>query len=735
MGHPKKCDRKFPCGSCKKRGCGDICPDGAIALLIHCRFILANTAELHDRISQLSERVRQLEDGLEEASRSDASTQPHPLLAPDLVCIKNTQQSQSLDIDAFHESMRAAANSTPQRNSEYTMEGPNFVPYGTMARPPDINIPSDIMHFSVGFPFPWYMDVTVRKRLRDCMPPRHETEALCDQACRNALWQYNLDPRETFLRNLIHHCYAPDIAEVQPRKLALLLIVLAIGSHVDLSRTIGTNILHGEAYHHLARACICEIPLMEEPDFDELHALFFFVWYHLVFSDNKKAVGYAWNLLGFVIKMAQGLGLHRAGSKGKSIPDEDDRRRAIFWELLNLDCRLSLSLGRPPSISLAHVDAKRPDYSSPNVPSDIVLYHDWKNGFFTDCLAQVLDCMTSLGSQSYARVLELDILVREYPVPPLLDTSASKHSTVRINMQRAFVSVSRVIAVLQLHRRCFTEAMNHTREILQFEHKYAPSVVATYMGASELISIVALLLDREPDLSCRFLSFWFNAFSAAVTLSLIISRSPLSPLAISALEDLDRVCDLFTRVQEVLPFCGKALPMLEKVATNSRNKHAEATRRSESRMHGHDGSLTMCMLPESFKGVHSSVTKYAQEMILTPVRMSPTLGNSALYSQSGHEGGYRGHSGHLQNAVYNESQMWLPEVYRFASAGVAPNEQFTTTPGLPGGLEVTRSSRVAQSDPSPFTPMDPRVGKHETVNLEHGEITVDLTDTSYMAWF
>ena len=48
-------------------------------------------------------------------------------------------------------------------------------------------------------------------------------------------------------------------------------MVLAIGSLVDLNRPLGS--LHGEAYHHLARAAICEIPLMEEPDFDVLHAL------------------------------------------------------------------------------------------------------------------------------------------------------------------------------------------------------------------------------------------------------------------------------------------------------------------------------------------------------------------------------------------------------------------------------------------------------------------------------
>ena len=104
------------------------------------------------------------------------------------------------------------------------------------------------------------------------------------------------------------------------------------------------------------------------------------IYYHLIFSDNKKAVGYAWNLMGFVAKLAQGVCIiyrfcaslwlllrHRqAGSayviswtcyhlpwtnvipsvdrdgarSSKTIPEEHERRRAIFWELLNMDCRM-----------------------------------------------------------------------------------------------------------------------------------------------------------------------------------------------------------------------------------------------------------------------------------------------------------------------------------------------------------------------------------------------------------
>ncbi len=117
-------------------------------------------------------------------------------------------------------------------------------------------------------------------------------------------------------------------------------------------------------------------------------------------------------------------------------------------------------------------------------------------------------------------MIELDNKVRAYNIPPLLDEHIqSSVSTRLLTMQRGFVSTSREIALLQLHRRYFTDAMNNSRDPFRFHHKYAPSVVATYLGASALISTVEALFEKEPQLSGRFLCFWFNAFSAAVSMS------------------------------------------------------------------------------------------------------------------------------------------------------------------------------------------------------------------------
>ncbi|KAF7299600.1 4Fe-4S ferredoxin-type domain-containing protein [Mycena chlorophos] len=658
--------------------------------------------------TQSSDRVRQLEDGLESVHSE------HPLLAPDLRRIKTSQELY----------VPHTNGSSPSANPD-----PASAPL----------VPPDILQLSVTFPFPWSVDLKIRQRIRDALPHRADAQALAEEARRNALWQYNLDPSQTFVDLLIQSVYTTPIAELSPRRLALLLMVLSIGSLVDLSRPLGS--LHGEAYHHLARAAVCEIPLMEEPDFDELHALSIMIWYHLVFSDNRKAVGYAWNLMGFVAKLAQGLGLHREGSRLKMIPEESERRRAIFWELLNMDCRMSLSLGRPPSLSLQHVDTKTPTYvESPHVPKDEVLYHEWKNSFFIKCLSPILEVVASVSPVDYKQVLELDARARDFLAPPALnDTGATTRFLV---MQRALVASGRDIALLQLHRRFFQEALSG--EFTDLHHPHAPSVLATYIGASSLIATIEALFDREPHLSSRFLHFWFNAFSATVTLSMFVCRAPATSLAPYAVQDLDRICRLFRRVATLLPFSAKSLPIMEKLA--------DKARRACAHWHGATAltppappSSSGVALPPAFGGAHSTLARYADEMTFTPPRV-PTPQPPAI--PIGRD---------------PTSYSWLPDVYRFGTAGVGVEERYRVqedhvyAPGtLPNygnkliGIQPPAqapeagqqkqnqqqpSIPFATAQPTPFVPSEPRVAANDSFDFEHGALTAELAETSYMAWF
>jgi hypothetical protein len=57
-------------------------------------------------------------------------------------------------------------------------------------------------------------------------------------------------------------------------------------------------------------------------------------------------------------------------------------------------------------------------------------------------------------------------------------------------------------------------------------HHYAPSVIATYLSASNLITAVETLFEQEQQLSARFLHFWFNTFSAVVCRLVLLALLP-----------------------------------------------------------------------------------------------------------------------------------------------------------------------------------------------------------------
>ncbi|KAI6147550.1 fungal-specific transcription factor domain-containing protein [Pisolithus thermaeus] len=575
-----KCDRVFPCQSCSKRGCAEICPDGALTSGKGSRFILANTEQLHAKIIQMSDRIRQLEEALG-SLQVKCAQEPHPLLHQDLLRIKNSLELYSPQTPTS----RLSHIDSPQHPPANDRRRHSIPDTGLSRKSEEASSTGDIVlddsylcpeieKLSRTFPYPCLPNNLMRESIHRMLPPREEAEHLCAQARLNALWQYNLDPSETWLPNLVHHVYTTPVRELSFRRLSLLFIMMAMGTLVDLNQQNDSP--RAELYHRLARASLCEMNLMDEPSLDLLQTLFYMIWYLLIFSDKSQAVAYAWSIMGLAVKLMQSLGLHRDTNKGKVIPEESQRRRMLLWELLSLDARLALSLGRPPSICLEHVDCRRPSYFGPEMHSvgGSQSYHEWKHGFFLECLTPVLDAAISAQHQPYLKILEVDKAVRSYPVPTVLDIFNQRDvSTNRqLGMQQVLVSSGREIVLLQLHRNFFTEALN-TYDAFSYRHRLAPSVVATYLSATRLIATLKILEEREPQLSKRFMCFWFNAFSGAVALSLIVSRTPYLSLAPLALQELGTVYRLFAKVAQQCSKVDQALPLLRKIAEKARRSY------------------------------------------------------------------------------------------------------------------------------------------------------------------
>ena len=169
------------------------------------RFILAGAEQLHEKIFELGDRVRQLEDALE-LLHSKTSKEPHPLLAPELLRIKTSQElygssiphhvpstlsasdlSASARDEHLRQSVKALSLSSQPPYAGSSRPNADFLPTGDTGSPPDIA--PDILQLSATFPFPWAVDVSMRKRIRDALPPRSEAQRICEEARANALWQ------------------------------------------------------------------------------------------------------------------------------------------------------------------------------------------------------------------------------------------------------------------------------------------------------------------------------------------------------------------------------------------------------------------------------------------------------------------------------------------------------------------------------------------------------------------
>ena len=149
----------------------------------------------------------------------------------------------------------------------------------------------------------------------------------------------------------------------------------------------------------------------------------------------------------------------------------------------------------------------------------------------------VLDCVSATQPSSYPDILGLDSKIRSFDVPARLQMVDSEGVSSNEAMQQAMTSCTRdtgecildlaagptkvphCTALLHLHRNYVMQALNSPD--FTVKHRYAPSVLAVYLSASNVIWTVDTLFSWEPTLSTRFTVFWSNCFSAAV-------RSPVN---------------------------------------------------------------------------------------------------------------------------------------------------------------------------------------------------------------
>ncbi|EPQ52220.1 hypothetical protein GLOTRDRAFT_28919, partial [Gloeophyllum trabeum ATCC 11539] len=635
-----KCDKKIPCNTCVKRGCANICPNGSskctfLILMSLGRLILADTDALHRKITQLSERVRQLEDALG-IMQAAVSQERHPLLRDELLKVKFwpevTQDDEAQpqaespgvadtalelgtlsigengDAKYFGRSAGAEVRKKPSA-------GLSHDPADELTLPPELgDFPALVATFDA-----WNSDARqVLQALEASLPPITRAWSLCE-----AYYEYSAFFRPVKRDEFVDHFMTPlyaalrenaepgSIAERMPHKLAVVYLLFAMGALMDLTQPPYNK----EAWRYavLGKNALLMKSVKESPAIETVQAMALLAHFFSQ-SGRRNTVEYSWAIISNCLRLAQSVCIPSRSLqvlRSCVVVDRDcarwgleekhiQRRRYVFWEVYKCGVHLSLQVGRPPTIAAAFIDCEYPTDDEQTTDSQGKVepgFWQWQYSVVKDYMAPILEDAIAVKPSSYEFVLEFDRKIRQMTVPesvsfvPSSEQDGYERPAIWFKVCRVMqcrLSLSWLVlmlmcgvnfrfhsALLFVHRPFFAKAlMDYGNDPMR--SPYAPSYLASYRCAVLLIKSHVQYFQRCPDLFLRLGGFWTYVFTAAVVLGLIVTRSPGSTTATNALALLDLALDLFEKGAVVNARAQRAITFLRALKGKAHKADSDA---------------------------------------------------------------------------------------------------------------------------------------------------------------
>ncbi|KAJ7502607.1 fungal-specific transcription factor domain-containing protein, partial [Mycena galericulata] len=556
-----KCDKSVPCGSCVRRGCESICPCGILSAGQGTRFILADTDQLHAKIAEMSQRIRQLEEALA-ILQGLMSSQRHPLLAQDLLAIKFAAEApKRTDPPAGNQeqAIDALGTLTLGDSGEVKYFGRSAGTETLLAEdysddeddPADALLPPEITEIGDVFPS-GRPNAEKLQQIRSLLPPYARATDLCQSYMAHGALFFRPFKRDELLGPFLQSIYDVPTDGDNSHALATFFFILAIGALLDL-RLPPYN-TEAERFYGAGRAALGLRAVYDSPLVDTVRAIGFMATYHTL-AGKKYSRDSAWCLMSIAAKLAQSIGLHRDSARWHMDPKMVQSRRTLFWNIFSCDVSHSLALGRPPAIHLSYVDCEYPeDEESTLTELGEIRPGFWqsKYHFSRDIWMALAEATLSAKTPGYATVLELDRRVRELSVPDSFKPYATREDGEEVyyssseSLRGFYASQYRTVTMIYLHRSFFAQAM------LDFpanplRSPFATSFLTAYRSASVIIKATANQFDRCAEMAMRVWFLLHQTFSAAVIVGTVVTLSPKSNVAASALLDLGLAVDLFER--------------------------------------------------------------------------------------------------------------------------------------------------------------------------------------------
>ncbi|KIJ42345.1 hypothetical protein M422DRAFT_208868 [Sphaerobolus stellatus SS14] len=586
-----KCDRTYPCKSCIKRGCADICPDGTLVATKRQKSAI-EASQLREKTAIMADRIRQLEEALAVA-HAKTSTDVHGLLVQtedgqNDHSVEQQSQSNSTNndvIDAFGTLSIGSDGRSKYHNqsagADYfaEAESPDVPTAGARAfEHGEVLLPSEIVHLASLFPFgPSEAEPLpcLKEDLMRYLPPADIAWGICDIFFSHGDWLFDAITRAEFTQEIYSHIYHDSTYDsVGSDRLSLMFIVLALGTLLDTAKLY--DIRSSEPFYQLAKAAFVVEPLIDAATIPTLQSLHFQIVY--LYMTDRQTVEHRWLNMGLLAKLTYSTGLHRDSRHWiRDNPQENERRRKLFWEIYTYDSWISFIMGRPPSFNPAHIQCPLPADRDPLINEkgqvEPSFHHIWKYVYRRECLIPVVEQAFAAKSPSYATILRLDRMVREFEIPKSLQLGTpgdptQKNSSLSLSMQRYMLFCEKETSLLYLHRSFFAQAVCDCPDN-PLESKYATSVSATYRSACLIVAGTHDATVRHPELAARFWWFWSNLFSAAIVLGSIVTRSPACQLSVSAMNELDLACNLMEH-RAAAGRSARAVPILQRLRDKAR---------------------------------------------------------------------------------------------------------------------------------------------------------------------
>lgn len=607
-----KCDRVFPCQSCIRRGCANICPEGTLAATKGNKVLMAHAQRLSEQVKTMTGRIKELEEALHKSQKSNrGGSEPHPLLQTpsqsreyaELPELRTIYDEEVHDVSESIGSLSIDVNGRTKYHGE-SVGSEYFQPlFPPDSYPPQQSIPTDPKYLGLPFeivdlcnayPFGLRDSQYTKFLFSPFLPSRERALQLMELYYRNAAWMFDPIVREDFVTNVLTPLYghtgSANVNNIHSHRLSVFFIVLASGVLYEQSASSGVI---AEQYHALSRAALSLDPIYQDATCATVQALFM-AFGHIYQSDRTNNEG-RWLLMGVVVRVAQLIGLQRDNAGWGLGQEEIQRRRVLFWELYTVDAWTSILNGRPPALSINHTDCWFPEDLDPTIkPSGAVEmgWHNWKVRYSASCLGISVQHVFNTRVPSYSALLELDRKIRKFNLPSHLQSPMEASEAGRAwspeaprAMQQYAALCYREANLMYIHRSWFVQAIREA-PVNPLQHKYAPSVLAVYRSACRLISSLNGLYRVHSQPTDRTWFFWSAIFSACIVLGAIVVDSPQCTLASNALQELDQGMILYE--EGSLPCRPPAtmlvLHKLRERAFTSLQAAQRDTRQSQSRM-------------------------------------------------------------------------------------------------------------------------------------------------------